>query len=552
MIRRSPGLWKGARRFAFITSILLVLSACSFFGDSDETSELPLVDYAVADVDELAEGGTLTLGAEFMPSNLNPVHTEGIDTDAAKILAPASGSAIRVLADGQWEVDKNYAKRVSVVDRNPLVIEVELEPRAVWEGGEPIRSEDMVEFVKAMQSSRYHAAPHPAFDDIESVEVESDLVYRVKFKRVNADWPTAVYPALPAEVSSSRKTFNTAFETHAVPSNGPFRVAEVSPDTSTIRLERNPDWWGDTPALDEIVWRFAESDVLSTAFEMGDIDMAPLRHLDKKKAPEDGELRVSSSSYWSQVTLNGGRGALKDAKVRQAIALALDRDAFAKDQIEYLGVSGMPLDTVVTMPGQFGHRAVGAEHDLGEAEDLLKDAGWKISKGQATKKGKPLELVLPIPEKQDISQRRAKLLTKQLAEIGITVKTEVVAADTFYAKRVIPMDFDLVTFTRRGSAFNLSRSRQWFTPLDSPENFTGKASKAIQKAFRSAVGELDADDRADANEKIEGIASTQASVLPLVVVPSAWVIREGVVNYGPTQFEQLDWTTVGWHKDSQE
>src|SRR5690606_14975623 len=147
-------------------------------------------------------------------------------------------------------------------------------------------------------------------------------------------------------------------------------------------------------------------------------------------------------------TLNGGRGALKDAKVRQAIAVALNREAFAEDQIEYLGVSGMPLDTVVTMPGQFGHREVGTQHDVGEAEDLLKEAGWKITKGKATKQGQPLEVILPIPEKQEISQRRANLLSKQLAEIGITVRPEIVAADTFYAKRVIPMDFDLVTFTR--------------------------------------------------------------------------------------------------------
>lgn len=552
MIRRSPGLLLGARRFAFLTSLLLVLSACSFFAEPSEEDFLPASDYVAVAADEVADGGTLTLGAVMMPSNLNPAHVEGLNTDAPNILAPTTGSAVRVLADGRWEVDKNYATSVSVIDRDPLIIEVELSPKAVWEGGTPITSKDMVSFVKAMKDSSYHAAPHPAISDIDEVEVESDLSYRVIFKRPNADWPAVIYPTIPAAVSSKRDVFNTLFIDRAVPSNGPFRVAEVSTATNTIRLERNPRWWGTTPKLDEIIWRFAESEILNTAFDLGELDMAPMLHMEKKAVPEGATLRASASSSWSQLTLNGGRGPLADAKVRQAISLALDRDEFAEDQLEYLGISGIPLDTVVMMPGQIGHENLGITTDVGEAKDLLKEAGWKVSEGKASKGGETLELILPVPEAADIPERRAAIVTKQLAEIGITVKTEVVAADTFYEKRVIPLDFDLVTFTRRGSAFNVSQSRQWFTPLDSPQNFTGKASKAIGSAFRVAVTELDADKRVSAIGEVEEIAHAQASVVPLVVIPAAWVVRDGVVNYGPTQFEQLDWTVVGWHTDSVE
>lgn len=552
MIRISPGLFRGARRFAFLISLALMLSSCSLFGNGNKAEDLPLVDYAAAGLKDVADGGTLTLGASFMPLNLNPFHTDGVDNDASRILEPTMGSAVRVLADGSWEVDKNYAKSVSVLDRKPLVIEVSLNADAVWEDGTPIASRDMVAFVKAMKNPRLSSSGHPAFSDIESVEVISDLVYHVRFKRMNADWPAVIYPQLPASVTTSRKAFNTQFSGKAVPSNGPFRVTSVSTETSAIRLEPNPLWWGPKPALDAIVWRFATPEVLAQAFELDELDVAPLMTVEKKSLPDSATLRVSASNSWSQLTLNGGRGPLENPKVRKAVGLALDREAFAQDLAKDFDRPGGVIDTVVTMPGQFGHRAVGTERDIKKAKDLLSQAGWKNSSGKAMKGGQQLKLVLPIPEKNDASAHRAKLITEQLKEIGIAVKTDVVAADTFYEKRVIPMDFDLVTFTRRGSAFNVAKSRLWFTPRDSPQNFTGKASNETRLAFAKALAEIDPDDRADANEKLEKAAAKQGSIFPLVVIPSAWMVRDGVVNYGPTQFEETDWVTVGWHKESQE
>ncbi len=36
------------------------------------------------------------------------------------------------------------------------------------------------------------------------------------------------------------------------------------------------------------------------------------------------------------------------------------------------------------------------------------------------------------------------------------------------------------------------------------------------------------------------------TIVPLAVTPIAVVVRKGLVNYGAAQFEQPDWTTVGF------
>ncbi len=552
MTRSTPGPLVRARRFAFFASLALVLSACSLLSGGDDDESLPLTDYVKTSPSELGSKSVLRLGEVVFPTNLNPVHVDGILAEAPKLLEPSMGSAVRVLADGRWEVNQDYAKSVSVVDAKPLTIEVVLEPQAVWQGGASITSADMVAFVKAMKDNRYQASGHPAINDIDKVVEKSKFTYHVVFKRVNADWPAVIYPTLPAAVTAKPEIFNTAYTTRAIPSNGPFVVTKIDPTTNTLRLDRNPLWWGKKPALKTIEWRFAESGVLKQAFELGEIDVAHLEKADAKNPPAGGVVRVSASTSWTQITLNGGRGALADAKVRQAVSLAINRTEFAEGLKTTVGHVGREMDTVVLMPGQTGHQPLGVKQDVAKAKSLLKEAGWNVGDKQTTKKGQQMTLTLPIPKGHASSQARAKLIASQLKQIGIAVNVQEVPANTFHSRRVIPLDFDLVTFTRTGSAFNLTPSRSWFTPLDSPDNFTGKASKAISQAFDTAIRTLDEDKRVDAIHQIGIVANNQASIVPLAVVPNALVVRDGVVNFGPTQFEDIDWTLVGWDQKSSE
>ncbi len=215
------------RTFAAPAALLLagslVLSGCSLVSGDDKPSStststaattLKNTSWTKADRADVAQGGTLRLGATAIPSNFNPAHPDAVNSDAARILAPTGGGAIRITSTGGWRVDHDYAESVEVADTDPLKIEVKLNPRAVWQGGTSITAADMVAYWKAQNGSDddYEVASTDGYDDIESVEQgDTKFDYTVTFKTPNAEWPLYVYPHLAANVSKSPKLFNRGF-----------------------------------------------------------------------------------------------------------------------------------------------------------------------------------------------------------------------------------------------------------------------------------------------------------------------------------------------------
>lgn len=555
----SPGpASRGARRIAFrlVTAAACVSLLAGCFGGDDadratpETAaptSLPLSDvHASKDV---ADGGTLRLGVESFPATFNPVHTNGVMSTAPQILAPTLGNAVRVRDDGSWQVDPDYARSVEVTDTDPLTVRVELNPRAVWQGGTPITSADMVAYAAAMTDDDFASAGPAVFDDIDTVEPDGDDAYEVVFDDPNADWPAAVYPTLPAAITKDPEVFNGGFAKRAPSANGPYRVASIERSTGTIMLEPNPVWWGDPPHLDAIVWRVADAEVLAKAYEADELEAAPVTPAIAKTFADSDDLRVSRGSEWSQLTVNGGTGPLSDVKVRRAIFLAVDTDAVVEAASRRSGAPAEAMDSVVRLPGQVGHTPVkGARRDIDRAAALLADAGWKRQDGSgpALRKGKPLRLRMPVPAANLGARQRADQITEDLAEIGVEVTVTEVPEATFFSRVVVPLDFDLTTFSWSTQPFGLSMAKQMFTPIDGPLNFTGKASDATADAFDAAIEQLDEAKRTKAIAKVDAVARAQASILPLAVAPRVEVVDRGVVNYGPAALADLDWTIVGF------
>lgn len=547
---RAPGSLRGARRCAVWSLVALLLAGCFFGGTSktnaDGDQSLESADLHPAAVASVRSGGTLTLSADEFPTSFNPWQVDGARSGAAKILAPASGSGVRVTGDGDWETDPDYVTSIEVTKTDPLTVSVELNPAAVWQDGTAITSADMVAFAKAMRGEAYAASAHPAFADVKSVKADGDFAYRVVFARPNADWPAVVYPGLPRSVASTAKTFNALMADTAVPSNGPFMVEDIDRATGTVTLVRNPRWWGRQPKLTSIVWRIADPEVLATAYLADELDAVDVTPEIEAEIADHGERRAAAGNQWSHLTLNGGRGPLADVKVRRAVQLAVDRAALAADTGTRYGVTTSVMDGVVYLPDQSGHRDRDVARDLDAARELLVEAGFEQSGELMVRDGEPLTLTLPVPETMASNLRRAELVKSDLAEVGITVQITTVPDDDYVSTVVVPLDFDLVTFLWRGSAFPLSAARQLFTPIDSSRNFTGKASKQTAAAFAAAVEELSAAGRADAVAELEQVVGQQASVVPLAVVPQVMMVDPQVVNFGPTTFADLDWTTVGF------
>ncbi|MGJ9422358.1 ABC transporter substrate-binding protein [Aeromicrobium sp. CF3.5] len=532
----------------------MLLSGCALFsGDDDERTgapaatpdpdaPLPAVGWDPVPAEETEAGGTLRLATAALPANFNPQLAANVDGTVEQLLEPTYGSGVRLTADGGWEVDPDYARSIEVVESSPLTIQVDLNPEAVWQDGQPITAADMVAYWKAQNGSDsdFEVRSTQGWRDIAAVEPgEDEYSYTVEFDSATADWPRYVYPRLPQSVTSSPDRFNTALAERAAPSNGPFVVSDVDREAGRLMLEPNILWWGDPPRLEAIVWQSATARAQVEALGDGELDAItppPSTDLDSIDL-DDRQVRQSAGTEWTQLTMNAASGPLSEPEVRRAVALALDRRALA-------AATAAPsppavLGSFVLLPGQRGYTDQSdlIAPDPDEATRLLAEAGFDADN--------PLTLTLPVPETTSTVTDRAALIADQLGEVGIEVTVEPVPDEDF-PDRIIALDFDLATFTQSGGVFELADAKALFHPIDSSQNFTGREDDDLARAWDTAVETLDDQARFDEIADLDEQLFADVPLVPLGVVPQAMVVADGVANYGPAQFLRPDWTAVGF------
>ena len=112
---------------------------------------------------------------------------------------------------------------------------------------------------------------------------------------------------------------------------GPYRFVEWVPGDQIV-VERNDDYWGGAPPLDEIMFKlFPVESARIAAFEAGELD-AMISGIDETAAKDEanGEQVVSPPpTGYTFLLLNQTRPPFDDVRVRQALTIASDRDAVA-------------------------------------------------------------------------------------------------------------------------------------------------------------------------------------------------------------------------------
>src|SRR5207253_10302121 len=112
------------------------------------------------------------------------------------------------------------------------------------------------------------------------------------------------------------------------------------------------------------------------------------------------EMRIAGGPNFRHLTINGTGENLQDVKVRQAIAMAIDRTAVARALLGPLGINIQPLNNHILMSNQTGYRDnpgdVG-KYDPAKAKQLLDAAGWTLEGNVRKKNGRTLEIRCVIP-----------------------------------------------------------------------------------------------------------------------------------------------------------
>lgn len=554
---------KALGAIAMLSATAMLFAGCAAGNTAPSSTDspaaaLPTVDWDAADAGDVQDGGTLNLAVGALPVNYNNSQIDGNEVDTNTLLSPTQGGPLRITTDGGTEVNPDYASSVELTSEDPQVVEIKLNPKAVWEDGTAITVADYEATWKALNGTNeaYQVVSTTGWDQIGSVEQGSDeFDVKVTFSSVFADWQSLFGgTVLPAAIANDPTAFNTGYTAKAMPSSGPYVISNIDQTGQVVTLTPNPVWWGEKPKLDTILFKVVSQAQQGSSFANKEIDAlyisANADLYATAKSRDDAEIQATNGLTWTHVTMNAKSGPLSDVNVRKAVASVVNREQIAAAANTPVGVPAVTQGDYIFMNGQKGYQDKALPRDTAAAEGFLKDAGYTKEGDSWTKDGEALKLTITVPADTTTNIQRSEQVQADLGEFGIPVELTTVPAAQYFSDYVIPGNFEMVSFSWQGTPFPISSTEALFYPLDSGQNFTGTTDEKLGDLWTKANAELDPDKRIEIANEINDTIWSYVPMFPIAPLPNVWAVKQGLVNYGAAMFgySPVDWTIVGWKK----
>jgi len=331
------------------------------------------------------------------------------------------------------------------VSEDGTVVTMHLRDDIVWSDGTPITAEDFVFTYEMIMDPNNTVASQYPYDSLTSVEAADERTVVMTFAEPFASWEAWFWrgvmpkhilePVFEAEGSIDEAEWNLAPTVGC----GPYNFAEWE-SGSYMRFVKNPNYWLGQPNIDEIYLQFVPDDASQTAALIaGDADLGTFPPISDVPILEAGgvTVMVQSSGYaegWFFNFRDMASPGAKDVVVRQAIAMALDREAINNDLL--LGLTHAAETLWDPLAGGFyvSPDIVPWTYDPEGAKALLEDNGYVDSDSDGIredKDGNPLTLTHGTTIRE-IRQDNQAVTQQMLREVGIDLQIQSWDADLFF------------------------------------------------------------------------------------------------------------------------
>ena len=226
--------------------------------------------------------------------------------------------------------------------------------------------------------------------ELTGLSCPDDLTFVVKLKYPFADFPyVCAYPGLAPIPECAKDDFMTYFLSPV--GNGPFKMDGKWEDGQYITLVRNDDYYGTKATVDGINFSiFKDVETAYREFEAGNLDYSdlPVAQIDVARenygVSDDGyhasaghQVLLGAENCTYYLILNSKVTPFDNVKVRQAISLAINRDAICETIFKG---TRTPADNVVppTINGYEEGAWPYCRYDVDEANRLLDEAGFPM------------------------------------------------------------------------------------------------------------------------------------------------------------------------------
>ena len=333
-------------------------------------------------------------------------------------------------------------------------------------------------------------------------------------------------PVQQATVEANGDAWCTSPDTFV--SNGPYMITDWTP-SERIVLTKNPNYvggWDSSKIVSDTITLLLleDSSASYAAYNSGEAVLVKDVPTDEipslTKAEDGGDFYVDTILGTYYVSLNLQRDAFKDAKVRKALSLAIDRDYVANTIMQgtYTTADSIVGPGIVDESGYFHDNGnapyISADYEanLAEAKKLLEEAGYPNGEGYPTIEYSTNDAGYHVP--------LAEYLQQAWGDLGITLT-------------INKMEWSSFTPARRAGEYDVARNG-WVMDYNDPSNMldlfcTSNGNNDGKYANPDFDAAIDASRVADSAEhfaqlhKAEDILMEDMGCLPIAYYNDYWL-----------------------------
>ena len=316
---------------------------------------------------------------------------------------------------------------------------------------------------------------------------------------------------------------------------GPYQVESFAPGEE-VRLVKNPNYWNaDAVDIDRIIMRsIPDAGNRLLLIGSGDADFVADLTFDLfASVASGGEYALAyedaRDTNLDELSLNNRFPPFDDAQVREAVSLAIDREALIAGAYGGFGVPGrFPMSTAIPQPLPLPETA-GARYDPDLARDLLAQAGYPD--------GFSFTLTINPTRPGPHAEAVAVILASQLREVGLDATIETIASPADFNAAVSGGEMEAWLYSVRP----ILSEPAYTIPLLFTSNgfaadglgYEGYANDRVDELSDAILAEDPGPDRDVFIDEARIILATEFPFVPLVETIIPWVFREDLQGARP-------------------
>ena len=380
-----------------------------------------------------------------------------------------------------------------------LSLTLRLDPSAVWSTGEPITSADVLFSQRAAASPEVGWVGLDVKDKIETVTAPDPTTVVFRFRQ---RYPYQLMDAVEGSVLPSKVFGSIPFAEwpkrsfmEAAVTGGPYLLKKYERG-SVIELTRNPRYWkAPLPRIDTVVFRvIPDEQTLVSELLSGGIDMmenVPVHALALLETSSRVRVIRSPDLSYTFICWNTSRPLFSDARVRQALTMAIDREAIREGLLR--GAGRPAAGPIPSIMGAHDSALEPPPFDPDRARRLLGQAGWtdRDGDGIVDREGVPFRFELESNQGSGLRADIVAMVSAHLLKVGVKAIPRVFESGAF-VERHEKHSFDAYVGTWRESTKVDLKSVFHSSAADGGYNYGRYSNKELDAVIDQARSAVDA------------------------------------------------------------